>query len=58
MILQGCVKQFKCKTIKKNVISIWGGGGFHIVFGDRVTKWPIAKENHQNICALGCTTIS
>ncbi len=38
MILQGCVKQFKCKTIKKNVISIWGRGGFHIVFGDKVTK--------------------
>jgi hypothetical protein len=53
MILQGCVKQFKCKTIKKNVISIWGGGGFHIVFGDRVTKWPIAKEKPSKHLCFG-----
>jgi hypothetical protein len=29
------------------VISIWEGGRFHNVFGDRPTKWPVAKENKK-----------
>ncbi len=42
----------------KNVISTWEGGRFHTVFGDRPTKWPIAKNQNQNqnMYALGCTT--
>ncbi len=42
----------------KNVISTWEGGSFHNVFGDRPTKWAIAKNQNQNqnMYALGCTT--
>ncbi len=36
-----------------------GEGGFHNVFGDRPTKWPIAKNKNKNpskhLC-LGCIT--
>jgi hypothetical protein len=54
MLLCNCVKQYKCT---------WGGGGFHNEFDDGPTKWSTIiflkrKKNHQNICALGCTTIN
>jgi hypothetical protein len=68
--LHGHVKKCKCKTNTiilfyvarqnnvMNVIFTWGRGGFHNVFGDTTTKWPIEKKNHQNICVLGCITTS
>jgi hypothetical protein len=37
IVLHGHVKHFR-----KNVIFTWG-------FGDRPTKMPIAKKNHQNM---------
>jgi len=35
------------------MLFIFGGGGFHIVFGDRVTKWPIAKEKPSKHLCFG-----
>jgi len=28
---------------QKNMISTWGGRGFHKVFGDRPSKWFVVK---------------
>ncbi len=42
------------------MIFTWGGMGFQNVFGDRPTKWPIAKkqkQTQQNICALGSSQL-
>jgi hypothetical protein len=40
MILYGNVKQFKCKKLW----FLFGEGGFYNGFGDRPSKWPIAKK--------------
>jgi hypothetical protein len=29
------------------VISTWGGGKFHNVFGEQATKWPIEKKRKK-----------
>ncbi len=44
IVLHGHVKHFR-----KKVIFTWGMGIFTWGFGDRPTKMPIAKKNHQNM---------
>lgn len=48
MVLHGHVKHYKCKTIFK-MWFLLGEGGFHNVFYDRPTKWPLPKKNLRNM---------
>jgi len=42
------------KKCKKNVISIWGRGGFHKFLVVGQLNSSLQNRNHQNICALEC----